>query len=69
LSNLFKKELKITFAHYLNMKRVEKAKLLITKTELELSEIKDKVGFTTDQHFFKEFKKHTGRSPKMFRQN
>ena len=40
---------------------------LIRKTGLPLSEIMMKVGFNTEQHFFSQFKRFTGVTPKSLR--
>ncbi|MFD2117976.1 response regulator [Paenibacillus yanchengensis] len=68
LSNLFKKELQITFVEYLNNFRIERAKELLTGTPLKTYEIAQKVGFSPESTYFsKVFKKTTGLSPNEFR--
>ncbi len=66
-AELFKKEFGMTLTSYLNRFRVEKAKQLIKETDLPLSEIMTKVGFNTEQHFFSQFKRFTGVTPKSLR--
>ena len=68
LSNLFKKELQITFVEYLNCYRIERAKELLTRTKLKSYDIAVKVGFSPEYTYFsKVFKKVTGLNPNEYR--
>lgn len=68
LSNLFKKELQITFIEYLNCYRIERAKELLTRTNLKSYDIAVKVGFSPEYTYFsKVFKKVTGLNPNDYR--
>ncbi|MGC6584877.1 response regulator [Paenibacillus sp. Dod16] len=68
LSNLFKKELQITFVEYLNCYRIERAKELLTRTHLKSYDIAVKVGFSPEYTYFsKVFKKITGLNPNEYR--
>ncbi|MFS0726788.1 response regulator [Paenibacillus sp. 1P07SE] len=68
LSNLFKKELQITFIEYLNCYRIERAKELLIRTNLKSYDIAVKVGFSPEYTYFsKVFKKMTGMNPNEFR--
>ena len=67
IGKLFKKDLGESFSEYLNGFKVEKAKSMISKGELSISDISSKAGFGSQQNFFKQFKKHTGLTPKKFR--
>jgi Response regulator containing CheY-like receiver domain and AraC-type DNA-binding domain len=68
LSNLFKKELQITFIEYLNLYRIERAKELLTRTHLKSYDIAVKVGFSPEYTYFsKVFKKVTGLNPNEYR--
>ncbi|WP_422100095.1 helix-turn-helix domain-containing protein [Tenacibaculum maritimum] len=40
---------------------------LLKQTNLNISEIADKTGFSDSSHFNKTFKKYTGRNPSAFR--
>ena len=51
LAKLFKKEMGITIGNYINQERMEKAKKLITTTEMKNYEVAEKIGFT-DPHYF-----------------
>lgn len=68
LSRLFKENLNLSFTQYINRLRVEKAKELLEDKTLNINEIMNKVGFSTEQHFFKQFKRYTGTTPGRLRQ-
>jgi len=68
LSRLFKENLNISFTQYMNRLRVEKAKELLDDKSLTINEIMNSVGFSTEQHFFKQFKRYTGTTPGRLRQ-
>jgi len=67
LSTLFKKELGVAFARYLNDFRVGKAKTLLKNEDIGLAEVMARAGFKTEQHFFKEFKRSEGMTPNAYR--
>ncbi|MEW4370150.1 response regulator [Paenibacillus kandeliae] len=68
LSNLFKKELQITFVDYLNRYRIERAKELLIGTNLKSYDIAVQVGFSPEYTYFsKVFKKVTGLNPNEYR--
>lgn len=48
---------------YVNKFRMEKAILLITTTDLTITEIAEKVGFSTSRYFSTAFKQYTGETP------
>lgn len=52
---------------YLIQRRIEKAKLLLTKTDLAIAEIAYHVGFASQSHFTTLFRKHTTTTPKAYR--
>lgn len=54
--------------YHLNL-RLERAKQLLTKTALNISEIADQTGFESVYHFSKIFKKKNGVPPNAFRKN
>lgn len=66
-SHLFKKEEGISCTDYLTNVRIEKAKDLLTTTNLLTYEISEKVGFTEYRYFSRQFKKSTGVSPSDYR--
>lgn len=67
LGKLFHKDVGVPFVPYLNRVRIEEAKKMLSSSSLSLTEIIDKVGFGTMQHFFKQFKRHTGTTPDEYR--
>lgn len=69
ISQLFKKETGITYTKYLTQLRMEKAKHLLTQTNLSLSEICDQVGYNDYFYFLKTFKKYEGISPSNYKNN
>lgn len=67
LSQLFKKELGMTFTEYVNRLRLEQAKELLATTTLRVVEISDRVGYDYYFNFTKLFKKEVGMTPKEYR--
>ena len=66
-SMLFKKETGQNPSDYIVQQRLEKAKLLLRTTNLNLSQIAQQVGYTDAKHFSKLFKRFTGTFPKDYR--
>lgn len=66
---LFKKSTGLTFTDYLARVRIEKAKALLLKPDLRVSEIAYEVGFQSLTHFNRVFHKLTGQSPTTYRQS
>lgn len=66
-SALFKKKTGEGFAKYVIRIRIEKAKGLLQETNLSISEICFKVGYTDLTHFTQNFKKVTGLNPSQYR--
>lgn len=62
-STLFKKETGVSFIHYLNDIRVEKAKLLLCNTDDYLYCIAEETGFRTVENFSQTFKQKEGVNP------
>lgn len=54
-------------ASFIKIKRLNKAKKLVTGTSMSVSEISDKTGFSDYNYFLRVFKKHYGISPKKMR--
>ena len=66
-STMFKEEMGENLSSYLNRLRVEKAKALLTDTDLSLSNIAQNCGFEDQSWFSKIFKHYTGISPGKYR--
>jgi two-component system response regulator YesN len=67
LSRIFKEEMNINFTDWLNHLRVDKAKDLLTRTNLKTYEIAEKVGYRDYKYFSMVFKKITGSPPQEFK--
>ncbi|WP_440897505.1 response regulator transcription factor [Amphibacillus sp. Q70] len=67
LSRLFKKELDLSFNEYVTIYRINKAKTLLTETQLPVYSIAAKTGFTDTSYFCKKFNIHTGFTPLTYR--
>jgi AraC family transcriptional regulator len=61
---LFKQSLGITPYQYILQHRIEKAKYLLTHSELNIAEIAAQTGFCDQSHFTRHFKRMTGVTPK-----
>ena len=57
------------FVNYLKEIRIEKAKELLTSTDLKVIEISQEVGYDNEKHFMKTFKAMCGVSPGEYRKN
>lgn len=66
-SKKFKKEFNISYINYLTNLRIEKAKALLSQTNLKIYEICAKVGFNSIEHFTRVFRKKTGQSPSEYK--
>ena len=67
LSQLFKKELGITFTAYLTQLRINRAKELLKTTNMRISEISEALVYDYYFNFTKLFKKEVGMTPKEYR--
>lgn len=57
-----------TFCTMLQSRRIEEAKRMLTATDCTIAEISGKVGIPDYNYFSKLFRKHTGMSPRMYRE-
>lgn len=67
LSACFSSHIGSGFNEFLNSIRVEKAKALLSSSDLSLSEIAQEIGYTDQSYFGRVFKKQTGYSPHTYR--
>ncbi|AZN41881.1 response regulator [Paenibacillus albus] len=67
LSQLFKREIKVTFTEYLTGVRLQEAKNLLRTTSLPIGEVADRIGFRDYFYFTRLFKKNTQQTPKQYR--
>lgn len=67
LSRNFKAAVGCTPIEYVNRLRIEKAKQLLSETDLPLSEIIQKIGYYDESSFYKKFKAAVGMTPIAYR--
>ena len=67
LSFVFKKTTGETLCSYYIRKRMEAARLMLTEGNLKITEISERLGYSTLYAFSKAFKGHFGISPKNFK--
>lgn len=68
IGQVFKKEMHLSFAQYLNQVRIKKAQALLLNTTKNINEISDAIGYNNTTYFSKMFKKLTSLAPKEFRE-
>lgn len=68
LSKIFAESTGAGFLDYLNQYRIDKAKQLLSATDLTVSEIGYKVGFQSHQSFTRVFKRYMGQTPSGYRE-
>ncbi|MFD0678330.1 MULTISPECIES: response regulator transcription factor [unclassified Paenibacillus] len=66
-SHLFKKETGCSFVNFLIELRMERAKQLLSNTDMNVTEVSGMIGYDLPNYFAKLFKQSTGLSPKEFR--
>lgn len=69
LSRIFKESTGETIIRTINQKRIEKAKAYLKETDLKVYEVADILGFENVTYFSRFFKKHTGVSPKEYKED
>lgn len=67
LSQLFKRELNITFTEFLTKVRLNHAKDLLGNSNLSIGEIAESIGYRDYFYFIKLFKKNTSQTPGQYR--
>lgn len=67
LRNIFKDSTGGSLSSYISSKKVDVICRLLTETDMTLSEINDKLGFSTRNYFYAFFKKHIGMTPGDYR--
>jgi two-component system response regulator YesN len=66
-SNLFKKQTGESFSGYLTKLRTDKAKMLLTNTDMKIAEIAEAVGYADSNYFATAFKQSTAHTPSEYR--
>lgn len=69
LSPIFKSHTGMTFVEYLTRIRMEEAETLLSRTDLKVYEIAERVGFRDSHYFSLTFRKQTGLSPSEYREH
>lgn len=69
LSRTFKEVTGFTFVEYLNSVRIKEAHALLRDSDLNITQISEKVGYESSTHFGRVFKAATGISPLKYRKN
>lgn len=67
LSTMFKNKLGISLKHYIDDKKMERAKYLLINTDVWINEISDSLGYANIQSFYNVFKKETNVTPLEYR--
>lgn len=66
-ANLFKRTVGTSPHQYVIQQRVERAKVMLKKTNLAIADIALQVGFSSQSHLTQQFKRLTGMTPKQVR--
>lgn len=66
---LFKKATNTSFVQYLNFVRIQKAEKLLTETELSISEISHRVGFSSPTYFAETFRMIMNCTSRFYKKN
>jgi AraC family transcriptional regulator len=66
-SRVFKQSMGMTPTNYIAERRIERAKKMLEETELPISEIALRSGFSSQSHFTTAFRRLAGATPKAFR--
>lgn len=69
ISHLYKQNTMMTILDKIIKVRMDYARELLVETELSITEIAEKTGFSSSSYFFKVFKKINGTTPSSFRKN
>ena len=68
ISKIFHSEVGITIAQYIQKKRVEAAKNLLSITDYSISDISNYLQFSTESYFINVFRKFCGLTPRKYRE-
>jgi len=66
-SRVFKQSMRMTPTNYITERRIERAKKLMEETDLTISEIALRSGFSSQSHFTTSFRRLAGVTPRSFR--
>lgn len=66
LSQMFRKEIRMTFKQYINGLKIKKAQELLLEDQLSIEQIAERIGYSNVNYFYKIFKKSTGKKPREY---
>ena len=69
LAAKFKQETGMTLTDFILGEKTEEAKRLLRYSDKSLTLIADYLGFSSQSHFTRIFKKHSGKTPREYREN
>lgn len=69
LSSLFKKEAGMCYVSFVTYFKIERAKMLLSYSDLKIYNVAEALGFTNTEYFSKIFKNQTGVAPNVFHWN
>ena len=67
LQVIFRRYSGVSFYDFIKKARLERTQSYLAFTELSLSEIASRIGISTEQHFYRFYKRETGMAPAEFR--
>ena len=67
-AHLFRGETGTTPIRHLQAVRMERARLLLDRTSLSVSDVMKRVGYADPSHFRRDFRRHHGTAPREWRQ-
>jgi two-component system response regulator YesN len=67
IGRIFSREVGISFSEYLANTRINKAKFLLSSTELSVEGVAEALGYYDTCYFIRQFKRITGTSPGRYR--
>ena len=67
LSRKFKQEMNISIGGYIRQARVERAKVLLTTTDLSIADIAERLQFSSSSHFSDSFRRLVNVLPQAYR--
>ena len=68
LSRLFRREVGLTISEYIMKKRLETAENMLKYSDHSCIDISNYLCFSSESHFIQTYRKHTGYTPKCYRQ-
>ena len=69
LARAFKVSTGKSIHRYLNERRIEEARILLTKSEISIAEVARRVGFDSEERFRLNFRRRTGLTPAAYRES